>query len=146
MPTSNSLTSKPSQPFSPAPFKPPFWLTNPHLQSILPKFFAPKTPTYRRVVEKDSLDESDIAYDFYDAHPIATVENGECEQTPLIVLFHGMEGSSDSHYARALTHQMHAQAGTVWWRTSAVVAAFLLMVGFFIMRAIQMKYITRCKT
>ena len=44
--------SKPNQPFSPAPFKPPFWLTNPHLQSILPKFFAPKAPTYRRVVEK----------------------------------------------------------------------------------------------
>lgn len=93
-------------------FKPPFWLTNPHLQSILPKFFAPKAPKYRRVVRKDSLDESDIAYDFYDAHPIEhseNSENGELEQTPLIVLFHGMEGSSDSHYARALAYQMHAQ-------------------------------------
>lgn len=98
-----------TKPFSPAPFKPPFWLTNPHLQSILPKFFAPKAPTYRREVEKDSLDESDIAYDFYDAHPIEHSENGELEQTPLIVLFHGMEGSSDSHYARALAYQMHAQ-------------------------------------
>lgn len=107
-------TSKPRKTFAPAPFKPPFWLSNPHLQSILPKFFAPKTPTYRRVVEKDSLDESDIAYDFYDAHPIdaqsiKVAENGELEQTPLIVLFHGMEGSSDSHYARALAYQMHAQ-------------------------------------
>ena len=107
-------TSKPHKTFTPAPFKPPFWLSNPHLQSILPKFFAPKTPTYRRVVEKDSLDESDIAYDFYDAHPIDadvinSAGNGEREQTPLIVLFHGMEGSSDSHYARALAHQMHAQ-------------------------------------
>jgi hypothetical protein len=98
-----------TKPFSPAPFKPPFWLTNPHLQSILPKFFAPKAPTYRRVVEKDSLDESDIAYDFYDAHPVEVSKNGELEQTPLIVLFHGMEGSSDSHYARALAYQMHAQ-------------------------------------
>lgn len=101
--------SKPNTPFSPTPFKPPFWLTNPHLQSILPKFFAPKAPTYRRVVKKDSLDESDIAYDFYDAHPVETSTDGELEQTPLIVLFHGMEGSSDSHYARALAHQMHAQ-------------------------------------
>ncbi|WP_296238926.1 YheT family hydrolase [Psychrobacter sp. UBA5136] len=99
---------KTNKTFAPAPFKPPFWLSNPHLQSILPKFFAPKTPTYRRVVAKDSLDESDIAYDFYDVHPINT-ENGELEQTPLIVLFHGMEGSSDSHYARALAYQMHAQ-------------------------------------
>ena len=107
-------TSKPHKTFTPVPFKPPFWLSNPHLQSILPKFFAPKTPPYRRVVEKDSLDESDIAYDFYDAHPIDadvinSAGNGEREQTPLIVLFHGMEGSSDSHYARALAHQMHAQ-------------------------------------
>lgn len=101
--------STPATPFSPAPFKPPFWLTNPHLQSILPKFFAPKTPTYRRVVEKDSLDESDIAYDFYDAHPVEVATGNELEQTPLIVLFHGMEGSSDSHYARALAYQMHAQ-------------------------------------
>ncbi len=96
-------------------FKPPFWLTNPHLQSILPKFFAPKTPEYRRVVRKDSLGESDIAYDFYDAYPVEdSLENvanddSSLEQTPLIVLFHGMEGSSDSHYARALAYQMHAQ-------------------------------------
>ena len=97
-------------------FKPPFWLTNPHLQSILPKFFAPKTPEYRRVVKKDSLGESDIAYDFYDARPPSTTTNTTADatpetsdKTPLIVLFHGMEGSSDSHYARALAHQMHAQ-------------------------------------
>lgn len=96
-------------PFSPAPFRPPFWLTNPHLQSILPKFFAPKAPTYRRVVMQDSLSETDIAYDFYDAHPINPSTDGALEQTPLIVLFHGMEGSSDSHYARALAYQMHEQ-------------------------------------
>ena len=105
-------TSKPTKPFSPAPFKPPFWLSNPHLQSILPKFFAPKTPSYRRVIKQDSLCETDIAYDFYDAHPVQYLEdseNGKLEQTPLIVLFHGMEGSSDSHYARALAYQMHAQ-------------------------------------
>ncbi|CAM3513656.1 hypothetical protein GCM10016272_14120 [Psychrobacter glaciei] len=104
-------TSKSTKPFSPAPFNPPFWLTNPHLQSILPKFFAPKAPTYRRVVEKDSLDESDIAYDFYDAHEptLDTGNDAALEETPLIVLFHGMEGSSDSHYARVLAYEMHAQ-------------------------------------
>ena len=104
MPTSKTAT----KPFSPVTFKPPFWLTNPHLQSILPKFFAPKTPTYRRAVRKDSLEESDIAYDFYDAHPVNVADDGTLEQTPLIVLFHGMEGSSDSHYARALAYQMHS--------------------------------------
>ncbi|WP_201587469.1 YheT family hydrolase [Psychrobacter jeotgali] len=103
------LLSNPPKSFSPAPFKPPFWLSNPHLQSILPKFFAPETPTYRREVIKDSLDETDIAYDFYDAHPIESTADATLEQTPLVVLFHGMEGSSDSHYARALAYQMHAQ-------------------------------------
>ncbi|SUD92046.1 YheT family hydrolase [Psychrobacter phenylpyruvicus] len=94
--------------FTPTPFNPPFWLTNPHLQTILPKFFAPKAPTYRREIIRDSLDESDVAYDFYDAHPLDNSQ-GQLEQTPLVVLFHGMEGSSDSHYARALAHQIHAQ-------------------------------------
>ena len=94
--------------FVPTPFNPPFWLTNPHLQTILPKFFAPKPPTYRREIIRDSLDESDVAYDFYDAHPIDN-KSGQKEQTPLVVLFHGMEGSSDSHYARVLAHHIHAQ-------------------------------------
>ena len=71
-------------------FKPPFWLTNPHLQSILPKFFAPKAPKYRRVVKKDSLDETDIAYDFYDAYPISKKKKNSSIETPLIVLFLGM--------------------------------------------------------
>ncbi len=92
--------------FKPAPFKPPFWLANPHLQSILPKFFAPKPPSYERTIKKDSLDETDIAYDFYNAQP---ADSDTRIQTPLIVLFHGMEGSSDSHYARALAYEMHAQ-------------------------------------
>ena len=94
--------------FTPTPFNPPFWLTNPHLQTILPKFFAPKIPSYRREIIRDSLDESDVAYDFYDAHPVDTTQE-QLEKTPLVVLFHGMEGSSDSHYARALAHQVHAQ-------------------------------------
>ena len=102
-------TSSPDTVFSPTPFKPPFWLSNPHLQSILPKFFAPKPPTYRRVIKPDSLGETDIAYDFYDAHALTESADQTPHQTPLIVLFHGMEGSSDSHYARALAYQIHAQ-------------------------------------
>lgn len=92
--------------FTPTPFNPPFWLTNPHLQTILPKFFAPKLPNYRREIIRDSLDESNVAYDFYDAHPVHP-QPDQLESTPLVVLFHGMEGSSDSHYARALAHKIH---------------------------------------
>lgn len=113
-----------AQAFTPAPFQPPIWLSNAHLQTILPKFFAPSLPKYRRVLGRDSLNESDIAFDFYDAVTSETImaSNRDSQQQkgsdgphdrshdrPLVVLFHGMEGSSDSHYARALAHQVHAQ-------------------------------------
>lgn len=94
--------------FTPEPFKPPFWLCNAHLQTILPKFIMPEPPPYRRSLALDSLQESDIAYDFYDADEPAPQE-GERYQTPLIVIFHGLEGSSQSHYARTLAHYVHAQ-------------------------------------
>ncbi|WP_230656327.1 YheT family hydrolase [Psychrobacter sp. I-STPA10] len=94
--------------FTPEPFKPPFWLSNPHLQTILPKFIMPEPPPYRRSLALDSRDESDIAYDFYDADEPTPAE-GERYQTPLIVLFHGLEGSSKSHYARTLAYYVHAQ-------------------------------------
>lgn len=97
--------SKPNKPFSPAPFKPPFWLSNAHLQTILPRFIAAKAPNYRRELLKDSLDESEIAYDFYDAEEAR--QSDAQYQKPLVVLFHGMEGSSDSHYARTLAHAVH---------------------------------------
>lgn len=104
-------TANDSKEFNPKPFDPPFWLSNPHLQTILPKFFAPKIPNYRREIIRDSLDESNVAYDFYDAHPLNTEsdESSQRQRTPLVVLFHGMEGSSESHYARALAHHIHAQ-------------------------------------
>lgn len=94
-----------AKPFTPAPFKPPFWLANPHLQTILPRFVAAKAPEYRRELLKDSLDESEIAYDFYDTDE--TSQGDDKYQKPLVVLFHGMEGSSNSHYARTLAHAVH---------------------------------------
>ena len=104
------MSHKKITPFSPAPFKPPFWLTNAHLQTILPRFIAADAPKYRRELLKDALDESEIAYDFYDASETKSPKEKSPEdkhQTPLVVLFHGMEGSSDSHYARTLAHAVH---------------------------------------
>ncbi|WP_352339376.1 alpha/beta fold hydrolase [Psychrobacter sp. 16-MNA-CIBAN-0192] len=88
-------------------FKPPFWLANAHLQTILPKFIAPDVPLYRRELVKDSLNESEVAYDFYDTNDI--VLSDDKYHKPLVVLFHGMEGSSNSHYARTLAYAAHAQ-------------------------------------
>ena len=88
-------------------FKPPFWLANAHLQTILPKFVAPNVPIYRRELIKDSLNESEVAYDFYDSNDVLLSDDKY--QKPLVVLFHGMEGSSDSHYARTLAYAVHQQ-------------------------------------
>ncbi len=88
-------------------FKPPLGLSNPHLQTILPKFIAPKRPNYRRQLFKDSLGESDVAFDFYPAKD--SIDSAEKYHQPIVVLFHGLEGSSDSHYARTLGHLTHAK-------------------------------------
>ena len=98
----------PSNTFQPKPFNPPIWLSNAHIQTILPKFIAPETPDYRRELVPDSNRQSEVAYDFLDADEAQPAE-GERYKAPLVVLFHGMEGSSDSHYARALAYMVQAQ-------------------------------------
>ncbi|MDO5768281.1 MAG: alpha/beta hydrolase [Psychrobacter sp.] len=94
--------------FTAPEFKPPFWLTNAHLQTILPKFTMPESPPYRRALTLDSLNESEVAYDFYDADEPEPLD-GERFKTPLVVLFHGMEGSSQSHYSKTLAYYVHQQ-------------------------------------
>lgn len=85
-------------------FCPPFWLKNPHLQTILPRYVVNHTPDYTRHLIKDSLNESQVAFDYFlsdDSQVNAKY------QKPLIVLFHGMEGSSQSHYAKSLADAAH---------------------------------------
>ncbi|PNK60810.1 YheT family hydrolase [Psychrobacter sp. FDAARGOS_221] len=101
-------------PFIPAAFDPPIWLRNPHLQTILPKYIMPEPPPYRRDLVLDSRDESEVAYDFIDATNINNAADTlpastQRSSTPLVVLFHGMEGSSQSHYARTLSKFVHQQ-------------------------------------
>jgi uncharacterized protein len=75
------------------------WLPGGHAQSIWPALFgrAPR-PVWRR--ERWELDDGDfIDADWLDA-PRALA--------PVLVLFHGLEGSSSSHYARAVASAAHA--------------------------------------
>jgi uncharacterized protein len=70
----------------------PSWLPGGHLQTIFPAkcIIKPKVD-YRR--ERWTAPDGDfVDIDFVDGQP----------GHPFIVLFHGLEGSSDSHYARAL--------------------------------------------
>lgn len=85
-------------------FRPLIWLKNPHLQTILPRYVVKFAPEYERLLVKDSLNESDVAFDYL----LTDDEKIEGKyQKPLVVLFHGMEGSSQSHYAKSLAKAVH---------------------------------------
>ena len=72
----------------------PKWLVGGgHAQTIYPKFVHLPAPSFRRELVADSTGLTQVAYDFIDA-PVA--------HAPLVVLFHGLEGNSNSHYAQAL--------------------------------------------
>lgn len=77
--------------FCPSPFCPPFWLSNAHLQTVLPRLLPMPTISYQRQLHMDSTGDTCVAYDFVGTDP----------KKPLYVLFHGLEGSSQSPYAKA---------------------------------------------
>lgn len=73
----------------------PWWLPGAHLQTIYPLLRKPPAPAWRR----ERLDTPDG--DFIDLDWLHHPAGGTA---PLVVLFHGLEGSSQSHYARSLMH------------------------------------------
>ncbi|MES2261135.1 MAG: alpha/beta fold hydrolase [Pseudomonadota bacterium] len=79
----------------------PLWLPNGHLQTIYPATCIAKPAVAYRRERWDAPDGDFIDVDFVDGQP----------GLPFVVLFHGLEGSSDSHYARAL---MAAVAARGW--------------------------------
>jgi predicted alpha/beta-fold hydrolase len=82
-------------------YRAPHWLPGGHLQTIVPATVMAK-PAVRYRRERWTAGDGDfIDVDFVD---------GEAGK-PFVVLFHGLEGSSDSHYARSL---MAALAARGW--------------------------------
>ena len=86
------------------PFRSPAWLPGGHMQTIWPYLLPRTSVAFRR--ERVNVPDGDFwDFDWVDA-PDAT------DDTPLVALLHGLEGSSDSHYARALMVAVKAQG----WR------------------------------
>ncbi|MDY7576803.1 alpha/beta hydrolase [Herbaspirillum sp. RTI4] len=81
-------------------YQAPRWLPGGHLQTIFAATCIAKPPVAYRRERWDAPDGDFIDVDFVDGLP----------GKPLVVLFHGLEGSSDSHYSRALMAQV-AQRG-----------------------------------
>jgi hypothetical protein len=92
-----------ADPSLPAPaYRPPRWLPGGHLQTIYPYFLLKQPlPTLRRE-RWDTPDGDVIDVDWLDGPADA----------PLVILFHGLEGCSRSHYARALLSALQARG----WR------------------------------
>ncbi|HWT28860.1 MAG TPA: alpha/beta fold hydrolase [Methylophilaceae bacterium] len=84
-----------------APYRPPCWLRGRHLQTIYPAAWMPLPEiTYRRETW-ETPDGDQIALDWLAADTDAAA--------PLVVLFHGLEGDSRSHYALRLMQGVQAR-------------------------------------
>lgn len=80
--------------------KAPWWLPGGHLQTIVPARLQTHQPVPYRRERWDTPDGDFIDLDWTPAPPSDT--DGSTQQRPLLILFHGLEGSSQSHYARHL--------------------------------------------
>ncbi len=92
------------------PYRAPAWLPGGHAQTIYAakSGHRPKVQYWRERWETPDYDFIDL--DWVD-NPDLALQLEQQDDTPLIVLFHGLEGSSDSHYARALMHAVNANEG-----------------------------------
>ena len=77
----------------------PAWLPGGHLQTIYPALAIAKPRVAYRRERWESQDGDFVDVDFVDGKP----------GKPFVVLFHGLEGSSDSHYARAMMAEVAAR-------------------------------------
>jgi uncharacterized protein len=90
-------------------YRAPRWLPGGHLQTVWPARMVPLPAVDYRRERWDTPDADFIDVDF--AQPEPTDANA-----PLLVMFHGLEGDSRSHYARA-TMRFFADRG---WRAMVV--------------------------
>lgn len=86
------------------PYRAPGWLAGCHAQTVWPLLRKGALPDYRRE-RHDTPDGDFIDIDRIDA------PTGASSATPQLILFHGLEGSSRSHYARSM---MRAVASRGW--------------------------------
>jgi predicted alpha/beta-fold hydrolase len=82
----------------------PWWLCGGHAQTIIPARFAQRPPRVSFKRERWTAPDDDFVDLDWTTHPVTP-------DTPLLVMFHGLEGDSGSHYAQTL---MHALAARGW--------------------------------
>ena len=83
-------------------YRPPSWLPGGHAQTIYAAMLVPRPRVDYRRTQWNTPDGDFIELDWVDGPADA----------PLVVLFHGLEGSSGSHYALSLMHHVRLRG----WR------------------------------
>lgn len=76
-------------------FKPAWWLSNPHLQTMAAKWLRrhETITTYREIIHLPDNDSLELAW----------TELPKAQQDkPIVIILHGLEGSVDSHYAKGM--------------------------------------------
>ena len=93
------------------PYRAPRWLPGGHAQTIHAATWVrrPQVTYWRERWDTPDFDFIDL--DWVD-NPQRELALDQHDDAPLVVLFHGLEGSSNSHYARALMHAVDARG----WR------------------------------
>ena len=77
----------------------PWWLRGGHAQTIIPARFTRRPPRVACRRERWDTPDGDFIDLDWTTHPVQP-------DTPLVVMFHGLEGNSNSHYAQALMHAL----------------------------------------
>lgn len=90
-----------TSPLAPRPFVAAWWCRGPHLQTLWPVFARRKLQVVRRRERLELPDGDFLDLDW-------TTGNAG----PIVLILHGLEGSSESHYARGLLHALHRRG----WR------------------------------
>ena len=80
-------------------YRAPPWLPGGHLQTIYSSLFIRVAPVACRRERLELADGDFLDFDWVDGHA----------GSPVVVLFHGLEGNADSHYARGLMARVRAR-------------------------------------
>lgn len=103
------------------PYRAPAWLPGGRLQTLYPPLFAPRPSIAYHRGRWDTPDGDFIDLDWIDDRSAVSAQQSAKAKTrnskpethgPLVVLFHGLEGNSHSHYAVALMSELRA----IGWR------------------------------
>ena len=83
-------------------YRAPAWLPGSHAQTIYPLLIKPAAHAYCR----ERWETPDGDFIDLDWNDVAAQALEETPRRPLVLLFHGLEGSSNSHYARSLMREL----------------------------------------